>query len=39
MKDFMEKQFKLFHNIVRRMGDLIAFLLVLACILFATRGF
>jgi len=34
----MEKQWKLIHKIIRRMADIVTIILVLFCILFATRG-
>jgi len=35
----MEKQRKLLHKTIRRMADLAIIILLLACIVFATRGF
>lgn len=35
----MEEQRKLLHKIIRRMADLVTIVLLLACIVFATRGF
>ncbi len=34
----MEKQIKLLYNVIRRMGDLVGFILLLAAIYFASRG-
>ncbi len=35
----MEKHWKLIHKVIRRMADLVTIVLVVFCILFATRAF
>ncbi len=35
----MESQRKSLHKIIRRIGDLISIIFVIACIIFANRGF